>query len=161
MTRTNNANAWIEQCCYPGCSAERFEQPDAPPFCGKHLIECGLYIAKHMSSMNLLDPDRQDRSALAPDTPVGQHQAVVYYVRLGNHVKIGTTNNLDQRLRDLYVHADPSALLACEPGDRTLERERHHQFAAERVYSNRELFNPSPRLLHHIETLNHQQQRAS
>lgn len=77
--------------------------------------------------------------------------AVVYYVRHGDHVKIGRTTDLQSRLRSLYL--DPDALLATEPGGQQLETQRHAQFADERVYANRELFNPSRRLLAHISAL--------
>lgn len=74
-------------------------------------------------------------------------QVVVYYVRIGDHIKIGFTTNMKLRLSALRI--DPDAVLATEPGGRTLEAERHKQFAAERV-SRREDFNPSRRLLDHI-----------
>lgn len=78
----------------------------------------------------------------------------VYYVRLGDHIKIGTTNDLAKRLRSLYADHDPDLLLAVEPGGYSVEQYRHAQFSDERVWSNRELFNPSRRLLDHIADLN-------
>lgn len=94
----------------------------------------------------------QQAPALAdlPLTTTTDPHPVVYYVRLGDHIKIGTTSNLTARLNSLYVDHDPDLLLAVEPGGRDLESQRHSEFAAERVYANRELFNPSPRLLSHI-----------
>jgi hypothetical protein len=75
-------------------------------------------------------------------------RSVVYYVRLGDHVKIGYTTCLTARTSQLRVDRD--MVLAVEPGWRELEAERHAQFADERQ-GRREDFNPSRRLLAHIE----------
>jgi hypothetical protein len=77
-------------------------------------------------------------------------QSQVYYVRIHDHVKIGYSINMRQRLGALRVNDD--ALLATEPGGREVEAMRHQQFAAERV-GRREDFNPSRRLLAHIEAV--------
>ncbi|GAB2646229.1 hypothetical protein GCM10027169_12990 [Gordonia jinhuaensis] len=78
---------------------------------------------------------------------VGAHDAVVYYIRFGNRIKIGYSTNLAQRLR-VIPHDE---VLATEHGGAALERIRHTQFAAERV--NGEWFKPSPRLIKHINAL--------
>lgn len=71
---------------------------------------------------------------------------VVYYLRVADRVKIGTSGNPRQRLRALW-HDE---LLAFERGDRRLERRRHEQFAAER-FATTEWFRLSGRLVEHIE----------
>ncbi|MEO6115212.1 MAG: GIY-YIG nuclease family protein [Pseudolysinimonas sp.] len=53
---------------------------------------------------------------------------VVYYLRFGDRVKIGTTANPRQRFAAIW-HEE---VLAFERGDRRLERQRHEQFAADR-----------------------------
>ena len=50
---------------------------------------------------------------------------VVYYLRWGDRVKIGTTGAPRRRLAEVWHHE----LLAFERGDRELERARHRQFA--------------------------------
>lgn len=150
----NRAAEW-SHCAYPDCRNDRHDESDAPPLCTNHLIECAYYISKRMG-INLIDPNREARNVLADKQWLDEHResgSVVYYVRLGNHVKIGTTRNLPARLASLYVDHDPELLLAVEPGDAHVETQRHVQFAAERAYRNRELFNPSRRLLAHIEQL--------
>lgn len=47
--------------------------------------------------------------------------SVVYYMRIGNRVKIGFTTNLARRL----IYINPEELLATEPGDNGLEQRRH------------------------------------
>jgi hypothetical protein len=76
-------------------------------------------------------------------------QSVVYYVRLdGQRIKIGFTSNLKVRLAAL--RCGPSDLMACEPGGRELESNRHREFFGERINSREEFF-PSERLLGWIE----------
>jgi hypothetical protein len=80
-----------------------------------------------------------------PPTPLDTlRQHVVYYLRFGNLIKIGTTSSLYTRVRELR----PDEILAAEPGYRALEAQRHQQFARHRV--ERELFAPAPTLLDHI-----------
>jgi len=74
--------------------------------------------------------------------------AVVYYIDLGEHIKIGFTTSLDRRLSALRV--DREQLLAYEPGGRDLEKQRHREFKAERL-GQRENFRKSERLMRHIE----------
>jgi len=66
------------------------------------------------------------RAALAPlrfgHIPTGQQ--VVYYMRVGNRIKIGTTSSLRSRLAAI----SPEELMATELGGSALERHRHAQF---------------------------------
>ncbi len=73
---------------------------------------------------------------------------VVYYVRLGERVKIGTTFNPRQRFAAL-LHEE---VLAFERGDRTLEQRRHVEFADDRLGTS-EWFALTPRLAAHIDAL--------
>ena len=54
---------------------------------------------------------------------------VVYYMRVGNRVKIGYTRNLLARIEALC----PEEVLATEPGGRRIEAQRHRQFAGLRT----------------------------
>lgn len=73
---------------------------------------------------------------------------VVYYIRVDDRLKIGTTGNPRQRLGALW-HQE---VLAFERGTRTLERRRHEQFALER-FDRTEWFALSERLRRHTEAL--------
>nr|BFF11188.1 hypothetical protein GCM10025699_24910 [Microbacterium flavescens] len=70
---------------------------------------------------------------------------VVYYVRYDDRIKIGTSARPRQRLTAIW-HDE---LLAFERGDRTVERRRHEQFAADR-YPRTEWFRRSSALEAHI-----------
>lgn len=69
---------------------------------------------------------------------------VVYYMRIGNRVKIGWSTSLASRLASI----NPEELMATEPGDRELEKLRHQQFRALRTHG--EWFRMEPPLLDHI-----------
>lgn len=55
---------------------------------------------------------------------------VVYYMRLGDLVKIGYTSNLENRVAAI----NPEEVLATEPGGRLLEAQRHKEYAGLRVH---------------------------
>lgn len=71
-------------------------------------------------------------------------QAVVYYVRIRDTIKIGTTVNMRSRMPQLMI----DELLATEPGGEELEDMRHKQFAGLRIRGER--FRPEPELMSHI-----------
>lgn len=66
---------------------------------------------------------------------------VVYYLRAGDRIKIGTTANPRARFAALGHHD----LIAFELGDRQRERRRHEQFASHR-YAGSEWFATHPEL---------------
>ena len=71
---------------------------------------------------------------------------IVYYLRFGDRVKIGTTSNPRQRFGAIW-HDE---ILAFERGDRMLEHRRHVEFAADR-YGGTEWFRLSEGLKAHID----------
>jgi hypothetical protein len=73
---------------------------------------------------------------------------VVYYLRAGDRIKIGTSANPRARLAQLSF----DELLAFEPGTRVLEQRRHAQFAAHR-FGRGEWFAAHDELLAHIDGL--------
>jgi hypothetical protein len=74
----------------------------------------------------------------------------VYYIRLGDRVKIGWSANVTRRISELPTEQ----LLAVEPGDRQLERDRHVQFIHLSA-AGREWFRLAPDLLAHVTQLRH------
>jgi hypothetical protein len=73
---------------------------------------------------------------------------VVYYLRHGDRVKIGTTANPRQRFAAIWHEQ----LLAFERGDRRLEQRRHAQFAADR-FTGSEWFRMSRPVRRHIASI--------
>lgn len=79
--------------------------------------------------------------------------AIVYYLRLPDgNIKIGTSRRPLERLATHRRESGAHEVLAVEFGGFELERERHQQFSADRVY-RREHFRPSDALMAHIQTL--------
>lgn len=63
--------------------------------------------------------------------PSGKHAPLVYFIRNGNRIKIGTSTELKRRIRTLALRAENVALLL--DGDRRIERQLHNQFADLRI----------------------------
>jgi hypothetical protein len=68
----------------------------------------------------------------------GMQQSVVYFVKIGKHIKIGFTTKLKQRLKTFETSSVDVELLLAIPGDRPLERTLHEKLADSRA--TRELF---------------------
>jgi hypothetical protein len=75
-------------------------------------------------------------------------RAVVYFVEIGKHIKIGFTTNLKQRLKAFLTSSADVELLVAIPGDRTLERAIHDKLTECRI--TRELFRREWRVLNFI-----------
>lgn len=71
----------------------------------------------------------------------------VYYIRMGDLVKIGYAQNVWDRTR---AYPPTAKFLAAHPGTMTLERTMHHRFA-HLLAEGREWFKPGNDLLEHIE----------
>ncbi|MFE2712251.1 GIY-YIG nuclease family protein [Streptomyces mirabilis] len=63
--------------------------------------------------------------------PAGKHAPLVYFIRNGNRMKIGTTVELKRRIRTLALRPENVALLV--DGDQRRERAFHNQFAEHRI----------------------------
>lgn len=63
--------------------------------------------------------------------PKGRHTPVVYFLRNGDRIKIGTTTDLRTRVRRLSLRMEDLALVI--PGDRGVERKMHQTFRSLRV----------------------------
>lgn len=76
-------------------------------------------------------------------------QGTVYYLRVGEHIKIGFAGNLHQRLT---AYPPGTELLAVEEGSLKVEAQRHKEFA-DFLAAGREWFDPGERLMSHIGVL--------
>lgn len=97
------------------------------------------YQLKQAQSANerIREADRRDRSTEA---------GTIYYLRVGDLIKIGYSSDFEQRLK----HYPPNTeLLAQHPGTRKTERQMHHKFL-HRLSSGREWFTPCQEIDQHI-----------
>lgn len=88
------------------------------------------------------DMPEEDRQAT-----LAEAASIVYYIRRGDLIKIGTTVDPRQRFSDLL----PDEILAVEPGSFPDERRRHRQFHHLRCAG--EHFRDSPELRDHIQRI--------
>lgn len=138
------------------CDADR--APDMPfGICARHAITLYRRMhemvtevrGKHHEYPDLHAAVVQDvADAAYAKANTRQHQ--VYYVRIGELIKIGTSRNLEARVSS---YPPGSELLAVERGGGDIERQRHHQFR-HLLAERKEWFHPGPDLLDHIAALN-------
>lgn len=133
------------------CNGESL--PDAPfPICLTHAADVLRYLRSYMPQtlagigMAAAEGIEQQRHRDAERRARKPRTDVVYYVQVGKHIKIGTTTSLASRMRS---YPPDSRLLAYEPGDGELERQRHREFTTD-LAMGREWFLPSDALLAHI-----------
>lgn len=133
-----------------------------PPFpiCGRHALELHQHMRRAVEEA-LADPLRVAAAVhqltIADDYEAWRQadkalrkppaQPVVYYLRVGDLIKIGTSRNLASRLA---VYPPNATVLATEPGSTDLERWRHEQFN-HLLAGRNEWFRADDELLAHIE----------
>lgn len=122
-------------CVWPACQ----KKPAADlPICATHRDEV-LKVTRD--------------KARAKRTTGNGRKHVVYYLRVGDLIKIGYTFKLEQRLRQ---YPPDAVLLAVEPGDEELEKQRHHHLRHS-LARGREWFHPTPEVeefVQHVITQN-------
>ena len=147
----------FDRCRWVGCHASCVDEIELCHYhfrlIGETFIEKrSIWGATAMAQRS--DQREQERAEMAAKQITREdwyrNRSVVYYVRLGDQLKIGYTIHLSARVSQLRV--GPDALLAVEPGWRDQEALRHRQFADERQ-GRRENFNPSRRLLAHVDAV--------
>ena len=127
-------------CVHPDCEKSPQSEYEFPlPLCRQHLIKTLMAAVETVRTAKRAYGEANAEKKL----PFGARMRiptgnVVYYIRFGDRIKIGTTGNLTGRLMTL-PHDE---LLATEPGGIELEKQRHRQFAADLV-AGREWFRPA------------------
>lgn len=125
------------ECCHPRCTALPQQLYAFPiPLCTRHIVQVLERSAEvtaqarrdHIVKNSRPLPVTRQAMRNSGDSKFS-HDPVVYYIRFGNRVKIGTTTNLRSRLKQL-PHDE---VLAVEPGGHAVEQVRHKQFATKRV----------------------------
>ena len=138
----SNLSINLEQCSLACC-----RQP------GDEASSIGL--CEHHMTITLLDWSeniQRRETKRAQRVPLNRVDELVYYIRMGERIKIGRSTNLQKRMATFY--AQPDQLLAVEPcvmhNGVSRERQRHEEFSYCRVGST-ELFLLTEELQSHIE----------
>lgn len=126
------------ECTWRGCPLPQWS---GTPVCWTHALVVSERLRIYSPPQGPEEP-----------APLPKFQSFVYYLVLSpTTVKIGTTQYLPDRMRQLRTELQ--YVVALELGGRLLERERHIQFADERRNKQREDFQLSERLKQHINEL--------
>ncbi len=137
---------WSMQRPDLGCAAWECEAPGDPvapvPLCQQHLRDAAVYVMVKVQ-------ERQAEEAAAPVVrpAPGTREGWVYFVRVGDLIKIGWTGQPRTRMRNLQ----PDEVMHLEPGTMKDEKRCHAAFAPYRQHG--EYFRPEPELLAFIKQL--------
>lgn len=110
-----------EPCYWPGCANARLSD----------IGICEAHVQVVVAFARRRDERRAERTAQAPSPPstppkIDLSRQCVYYLQVGDRIKVGHATLLHRRLREYPPNA---VLLAAEPGDRSLERQRHRELS--------------------------------
>jgi hypothetical protein len=132
---------------WPSITAVLREMADAGVEIGEAAYEIAAKLGAHRFAIAAAQkrPGRRHYQA----TLTGTSDSIVYYIRRGDLIKIGTTADPVMRFGDLM----PDEILAFEPGDAEQETLRHRQFDHLRCHG--EHFRSAPELLEHIRQIRH------
>lgn len=142
---TGTWNAWLRTRMLPAedqavidAIHDREAQQAAAAFDASEKEQRRQRLSAIVSSLGYELAETQTQAVQPADTnhgrwavPSGKHAPLVYFIRNGNRIKIGTSTELKRRIRTLALRADNVALLL--DGDRRLERQLHKQFADLRI----------------------------
>lgn len=142
-----------------GSFCNRPSLPRAPyPMCLKHATRVYEWVKYEVREADfdhvgaeliahMLHGDTAPRTAM--QVMRGVEVTQVYYARVRDLIKIGSSSDVERRISD-YIPG--SHLLAVEPGGIEVERQRQAQFRSSRALG-REWFQPSSDLIEHINSL--------
>lgn len=155
----NESGATHSVCCWPSCARE--QHSPKIPICWVHLSEAGrlekservrlrLTKKRKYSAQWVAHLANEEAKRLERELNKREAEAQVYYVQMGERIKIGYTKSVRNRMAQLRTH--PRFVLATEPGGREMERMRHLEFAGLRDGRKEEFF-PHDRLMRHIDLI--------
>lgn len=127
-------------------SSERYPVP----FCQEHILYIWSLVEGDMRRQGItLEKYSQQQLEQAEQRVAemdAQRPGVIYYLEVGEYLKIGHTKNLYRRMREYPPNA---RLLASQAGSREEERALHHRFSAY-CDSGREWYRDVPEIREHI-----------
>jgi hypothetical protein len=112
---------------------------------GIELDEATVPLAIKLGKFRQQKDDSIELELFSPPETLAASGSIVYYLRRGSLIKIGTTADPHSRFRDLL----PDEILAFEPGARPEESARHRQFW--HLRESGEYFSDAPDLREHID----------
>lgn len=137
--------------------------PQAPfPICAGHVLSAYKYAAFLLGTQHVVEqynPEPGKKAGAGRKTATSKRESkgygmngwpsVVYYARISDHIKVGHTGNLVERMK---WYPPSAVLLALEPGGPEVESRRKDQFR-HLLDARNEWFLPGPDLLEHVKAL--------
>jgi MerR family regulatory protein len=134
---------------WPSIAGVLREMTDAGVEIGEAALVIAAKVGTHRFATATVKAHPGRRPASHQATLSGTSDSIVYYIRRGDLIKIGTTADPVTRPGRLM----PDKILAFEPGDADQETLRHRQFDHLRCHG--EYFRSAPELSDHIRQLRH------
>lgn len=158
FSRLQGSTLYVPVCVWPGCETELRDSTRVGAICIPHarqvhdavevLTNCRItaddleYIGRIERDIDAMQRERRARSDANRIQP-----GWVYYVAVGERIKVGFATDVNKRLR---AYPPESTLLAVHPGTPTLEKDMHNKLAVWRV-AGREWYSRSDEVLAHID----------
>lgn len=146
-------------CIWPDCRKDRLYWI---PMCFEHVDhvymtardrfenEPDLTLAqRNARAARYAREEREINEEIRIEDTRGNQPGWIYYLRVGDLVKIGYTTNILRRMRE---YPPDSRLLAVHPGTLDFEKQMHDIFRGSRA-RGREWYRPEPHLLEHCEKI--------
>jgi len=141
-------------CCWPTCSLPAMRHAEGWKLCPEHthLAWSTVQDSKELPEISeweikreALKRERREK-ADAARAERGVQPGFIYYLRIGDQVKIGYAADVRKRMR---AYPPDAQLLAVHPGTPDLEKVMHRNFE-HCLAAGREWFDPAPPLMEHI-----------
>lgn len=168
----NEATPGVPHCSWPDCGTRLYEnwsRTDSNRYgvlCEVHAVDVAIAVLQHQKDLqatwSFFEQQTSARAVRVAEWRAEEanyeaekaalrkdREGFVYYIQIGDQLKIGYSTDVRRRMR---AYPPESKLLAIEPGDRGLERQRHQQFAGS-LRNGREWFAPTADLLEHIDAV--------
>lgn len=126
------------------------------PFCHEHILYIWSLVERDMRHQGITvedyDRDQAEQTRKRAQEIADAIPGFIYYLQVGEHLKIGYTTDLQRRVRE---YPPTARLLARHHGTPDDEKELHARFAAFRT-SGREWYLDVPEIRAHIGEVNEQ-----
>ena len=132
-----------EFCVMPKCRAEPHDLI-AVPLCARHAMRVYGEMKELAESRPVPRPAVTSLGDPSPRRNSNREPGSVYFMRIGQTIKIGFSTNVKQRARALGA----DEVLATMPGTRALEKTLHAKFGP--YWLRGEYYEPAPELLAYI-----------
>lgn len=107
------------RCSWPECERLLPVLEPGMHLCWSHMRLSAEVYLKHIGRLDEMEQEAKSR--------LEKSEGWVYYVRVGELIKVGHSKVVSDRLK---AYPPDAELLAVEPGSRALEGERHSRFGA-------------------------------